>query len=508
MYKNKIISAYLTSILGVFSGLLTNFWLLKELTIHIAPADFGLYSYIFQISSYLLILQLGMDFSVSRQIAEYLGKGETAHAGIAFYELKRFNRYGMMLVLLAVGVLMVLFYQGFGVDPVRRDLAVKLILLTGINQVLVFLQRPFAAALIGAHKQEVVNIITVIRTVLTTLIAYGLLRGGMGVLSTPLAEIGTQIAGNGFLMYYSQQKLEWIAHKHSQRNRDIFKKLFHFAFFSTIGGLAWTVEATSDVLLIRHVLKDLSLLSLYVVWWRFPQMFFDLATRFASSAFPVFAARHGANDGSATQTLSKVLLVVVFFASLACIGIATWLPTFISLWFPSDYQYFQPYQLAIGMGMLVALRIIGNLFAFFLLSAGNTKLTTRVAWLQAIVKVLLAWYAVTHWSLTGLLVASCIAASLQSLFYGMYMLRKQQIKGNAIAFMVLVMLAACSAVCLLPPMSLHMQLWQMILGTIATSIVWLICYITMAFFSKAFQPLVIQQFAWIRQKWIARTKTS
>lgn len=504
MSGNKILSAYLTSILGVFSGLLTNLWLLKELTTHVSAVDFGLYSYIFQISSYLLILQLGMDFSVSRQIAEYLGKGEHNHANTAFWELKRFNRYGILLVIVAVLGLAQLFQSGIGVDLERTGLATKLVLLVGANQVLVFLQRPFSAALIGGHHQEVVNIVTVLRTVITTLIAFAFLKGGQGVLSTPMAEIGTQLVANGVLIYYCKKKLLWKKEKPKDKHSPIFKQLFHFAFFSTIGGLAWTVEATSDVLLIKHVLKDLSLLSLYVVWWRFPQMFFDLATRFASSAFPVFAAKHGANDGSAGQTFSRVLLVVIFFASLALVGISAWLPSFIWLWFPEPYHFFQPYQLAVGMGVLVALRILGNLFAFFLLSAGNTRITTRVAWLQALLKVLLAYWAIVQWSLVGLIVASCIAASLQSLFYGFYLLKHKFLTYSQVGFITGVMFCSAGVVWLLPAMPLNLSLSALIGGAVVTAILWLCIFLLMAMLSKSHKSLVMNQLEHLRKKVLLR----
>ncbi len=492
MFRNKIISAYLTSILGVFSGLLTNLWFLKALTQQVDATDFGLYSYIFQISSYLLILQLGMDFSVSRQIAEYIGKGETDKANSAFWELKRFNRIGATVLLIAVLILTFCFYMGIGVEYEKKEIAITLVLLVGLNQLLIFFQRPFSAALIGGHFQEVVNITTVIRTLFTTVIAYFLLINGSGVYSTPIAEIGTQLAANGVLTVLCTKKLKWKKNKPNVRDYSIFKSLLHFGLFSTVGGLAWTIEATSDILLIKFELGSLVLLSLYVVWWRFPQMLFDLATRLASSAIPTFASRHGANDGSVTATFTKLFLVVVFFASISVIGITFWLPSFINLWFPKEYFYFQPHYLALGMGTLVALRIIGNLFASFLLSAGNTKLTTRVAWFQAIVKILLAFIAIKFWGLVGLLVASCFAASLQILFYGYHLLQKQTITVSIVKNMSAIFLLAFLLAFYIR-MSFASTILELIIGASVTFFVWGIIYTSICFLNNEYKP-VIQNF--------------
>src|SRR5690242_13303978 len=110
MLKNKIISAYLTNILGVISDLVTNFWLLRELTGRVSESEFGIYSLTFQVASYLVILQLGLDFSASRSIASYLGNNEPGKASTAFAALVRFNkRLGVVaMLLLFAGVYVVM----------------------------------------------------------------------------------------------------------------------------------------------------------------------------------------------------------------------------------------------------------------------------------------------------------------------------------------------------------------------------------------------------------------
>lgn len=495
MSENKILSAYLTSILGVFSGLLTNLWLLKALTIHVSATDFGLYSYIFQISSYLLILQLGMDFSVSRQIAEYLGKGEKENANIAFWELKRFNRYGVLIVSLLVLVLAIMFYAGIGVDPLRKELAVKLILLVGVNQVLIFIQRPFTSALIGGHQQVTVNITTVIRTIVTTLLAYWLLIKGNGVLSTPIAEVFTQLVASSVIAYLGKSKLKWLGKKPSIKDHAVFKHLFRFAFFSTLGGVAWTIEATSDVLIIRHVMKDITLLGVFVIWWRFPQMFFDMATRLASSALPVFAGSLAANDGSAKITLTKMFMVVLFFASVSIIGISLWLPGFINFWFPSEYSgfnFFNPFHFAICMAVLVALRILGNLFAIFLLSSGNTRLTTRLAWIQAGLKLVLSFFSVYQWGVIGLVMASCISASLQVIVYSFHLLKARFIPGSMLVHAAMVLILSVLLVLLIRDMPTPTSTGQLMLGVFVTLLIWIFVFLSISWPYKLYRPIIGQ----------------
>ena len=89
LFKNNILRAYGTSLLGVFSGLLTSLWLLRAITRTVSVHDFGIYAFVLQISGYLAIFQLGLDFAASRHIAEALGRKDSAEASRAFLDLQR-----------------------------------------------------------------------------------------------------------------------------------------------------------------------------------------------------------------------------------------------------------------------------------------------------------------------------------------------------------------------------------------------------------------------------------
>src|SRR5438552_11239105 len=87
----RIVIAYSSSLLCVFSALLTNLWLLREIAQEVDAGALGLYGLILQIASYLGVLQLGLDMAASRQIAEFLGRDATASAHRAYRDLARFN---------------------------------------------------------------------------------------------------------------------------------------------------------------------------------------------------------------------------------------------------------------------------------------------------------------------------------------------------------------------------------------------------------------------------------
>src|ERR1035437_4286721 len=158
LFKNNILRAYGTSLLGVASGLLTNLWLLREIT-HVVPVhDFGIYAFVLHISAYLAILQLGLDFAASRQIAESLGRNDAHEASRAFSHLLRFNHKIVLLAVaggLAISGLLwwgVLFPYSIGTSSTQ--LAAGVALVAGTAQVITFLTRPYSAALIGSQYRS------------------------------------------------------------------------------------------------------------------------------------------------------------------------------------------------------------------------------------------------------------------------------------------------------------------------------------------------------------------
>jgi apolipoprotein N-acyltransferase len=136
---NRIFSAYGTSLLGVFSGLITNFWLLRKITQEIPASTFGIYALVLQVTAYLAILQLGLDFAAARKIAECVGRQDGEGANCSHWEVARFNRYvglgGTLLVLIVAAAL----WRGIGVSNIATGhLAAVIALFAGAAQVLNF----------------------------------------------------------------------------------------------------------------------------------------------------------------------------------------------------------------------------------------------------------------------------------------------------------------------------------------------------------------------------------
>lgn len=416
LLKNSILRAYGTSLLGVASGLLTNLWLLREITRMIPVQDFGIYAFALQITGYLAILQLGLDFAASRQIAESLGRNNWQEASRAFAEIARFNRKIVFVVALGVLALSALLWGGLNLgktlDPESSRLAAQVALVAGLSQVISFLARPYSAALIGSQFQATVNIATVVRTIATTLLGFAFLRSGFYVLSVPVAEVVMQLVLLLVMRKLTKQRCRWLQRPGESAGKKVIGSMLRYGWLTSLGGFAWTLEAGMDVVILG-LFAPADVVAAYVLWWRFPQMIFDLCSRLAFSAFPRFSHSFGVSRDAARDIFSKLAYVTLGLSTLALVGISCWLRPFVQLWIGADYLAEQSAYLAVAMGLLVCLRACGNLLGMFWLASGQAGLTTSLSWIQAALKIVLALLLVPKWGVMGVVAASCAASLLQ-----------------------------------------------------------------------------------------------
>src|SRR2546423_7274062 len=77
------------------------------------------------------------------------------------------------------------------------------------------------------------------------------------------------------------------------------------------------------------------------------------------------------------------------------------------------------------MEILVCLRSCGNLLGLFGMATGCTIITSVSKWPQAVVKVGLAVVLAKKFGLVGLVTASCVAATFQIVFVGVFILKER-----------------------------------------------------------------------------------
>lgn len=441
----RISLAFATDVANLAPSLVFNLWLLRRVAAEADAAEFGLYGQISQVAAYLTILQLGLDFAAAQRVAAALGAGDTVAAARVFRQLRWFNR------LLAIGVaVLVAGWVGVAawVGPpagVASGTQIGLVALTGSTQVATVLARTPSAALIGSELTYLANICRLGR--MTLAVGIGLtLIGRWGVLVLPLAELVSQFVACVTLEWMKQWRCPWVATPIGVDQWAGWGGLVRYGVGVTVGGLAWTIEAGLDVFLLDWLPGGggLPAVAAYTLWWRFPQMAFTVCGGLNYSAFPSFA-RVAADPLQARQALARVALPACGLATAAVVGIGGWLAPFVHHWLGGRYDRADGPTLAILMGLLVGLRLYGNLVALFWLATGRSRLTTILCWVQAATKLGLSLVLVPYAGMPGLIVASCVSVCVQSVGVGWFLWRSGLL-GGRIAVGLVAMLAMSVAV--------------------------------------------------------------
>lgn len=423
--KGNIAQAFSTSLLGIFSGLFTSLVLLRAIVLEVDVSDFSTYAIALQLTSYLSVLQMGLDFAASREIAERLGAEDKIGANQAFWELHRFNR---RMTALAAGTVVLVsgavwFWGRLEGAESNRLLMAEIVLLSGLGQVLQSLARPYVAALVGSRRQPMVNVIQLINSLLTGVLAYALLKLGLGVFCLPIAGLLIWAITLIVFKQASTKHTPWLSPTACPPDKAAFKRIFKFGGLSTVGGVAWTVESTSDIFILGLAASP-AVVAAYVVWWRIPQMLFDLCTRLAYSAFPDMAHRNSKGEEEIRGLFSKVAWASLFLGTLACVGLGLWLPTFIGHWLGGMHRLDNEHYIAVMMGVLILFRVVSNFMGLFSFSQNSMNRPVISSIAQAVVKVGLGVLLVQRFGLAGVLAASIFASLIPLTFIGSELRKK------------------------------------------------------------------------------------
>jgi O-antigen/teichoic acid export membrane protein len=474
--KNRIGTAYATSLLGLVSGLLTNLWLLRQVTSEVDAPTFGIYAFVLQITAYLGALQLAFDFATSQRIAGCLGRGDTDGANRAWWELARASRFAALAAIGATLLISCALSFGIGIAAHHAQIAARIALATGATQALTFLSRRYAAALIGSDEQAAVNLTTVGSTISATLIAYGLLRAGTGVYCLALGNLAIALVTITVLRALAGSRLRWPSPNPPEHDPELARELFRFGWVAELGGLAWTVESTCDVVILGW-LRGADAVAYYALWWRFPQMIFDLSARLTNAAFPSFAAEHGRAPEEAARLLGRIGQLTIGLGGAALVGIAWWLPGFVNLWLSGKYALSDGTTIALAMGLTVWLRALGNLGGMFTIAVGLPQVSTRLSIAQAALKLALATVLIARFGIAGAPMASVAASLLQVLGFAFALASRRMLDGklvrNALVLGALAIAAAVIGRAHVPAVGI----WGFVAGTAATALVWAVLWL-------------------------------
>lgn len=391
---------------------------MRLVALEVDKSDFGIYLFAISILAYFGLSQLGLDLASAQRIAEALAREDEEEANRIYGQLKRFNWCLCVILLTVIGVMIAI-----AAILSQPPLVCWIILLVGISMAVKLLTNPAIAALNGSQNIHFVGMNKLFSALCAIFLAYGLLRGGAGILCLPAAQAIASIAGFLILHALRRRYCKWSTRSVIDLWRG-FTPLFRYAIgVAIVGGVAM-LDASSEPIIFKLVSgAPFEHIATYNIWYRFPALSLVVAVALLNNAGPVLAMKIEKNREAGLKFHQKLLWLTSGIGASATVGLAIWLTPFVHHWLSGTYDIANGRYTASAMAAAIGFRAFMTSLACTFYPLNRVRIVIAGFSIMACSKIGLAFIFVPFSPIAGMAVANAIAAAFTGAFFG-YMLYK------------------------------------------------------------------------------------
>ncbi len=388
------------------------FYVVVAKTNALTPADLGVLSVLFFISSTLTLSTLALPTALTKFASEYLGKSQSQKAASVQRTLTRavivLSLAGLVIVTILSAPLSQYFWGAAENIP--------LIILISISAFLLNLISLYRSGLRALQLFGKMAVVTLIYILASRIIAAFMALLGFGVFGVTIGYIVGSLVGLTAAIAFVRGKFA------DPDNGMSIKPLLQFSLPLFLSSLAVLVLGQADVIILASATSDYALVGVYSVAVRSLLALSVIWRPIMVTIFPVISARYGLQDaegvGNAVKTASRYLSYTII---PSCVLLATVAPTALNVFYGSDYV-----SGATALAILAISIILSALFTLLtttLTAIGETKQVLRINLVSALVAVTLLMGLVSVFDVVGAAVTRLAVRTL-SLLLAVSMLRK------------------------------------------------------------------------------------
>lgn len=315
--KIGVIYSYGLMLVEICSTLLFTPFLIRSL----GQAEYGVYQLVFSITSYLVLLDLGVGGSVIRYMSKYRADGDKP-AQRRFLGVTTIY-YGLIALaaLLIGGVILLAFPQVFakGLSPDEVVLAEKLFSVTMCNAAVTLATSGFFNTLIAFERFNVSKGASILITLLKMCASFGALLLGMGSLGVVIVQFVVNIVQRAIYVLYVLFKLK-ISPRFKNISFAFVKEVAAYSSFILLQLIASQINAMSDQILLGIFAKGAAvIIGIYGIGAQILQYFKTVGSHFTSVLMPglVRLVESGAKREDYEKEMVRVSRIV--FMALAAV---------------------------------------------------------------------------------------------------------------------------------------------------------------------------------------------
>lgn len=353
--------SYVHMIFEVLSTLLLTPFIISSL----GNAEYGVYKLIAAITSYLLLLDLGMGNSVVRYVAKFKENQDTESSRKYLGVCLVFYGIVSVVVLLLGGVLIVCFQDIFatGLTSAEISLSKKLLVLTVLNAAVTLGTSVFYNILIAYSKfalSKGSSILQIIVRIIVTAIALKLGYKSLAIVSINLI---LTILMRGYYAFYVLRVMK-LRPKLKGANAAFIKEIVAYSAFILLQMIATQINAQADqVLLGMFVASSATIIGIYGVGSQIVQYFQSIGHALGGVLMPgvVKLVESGAGPRELEREMVRIGRYSLTILGMIFVGFLVNGKSFLMLWVGAGYE--QGYYVALMLmfaHMLIMTESIGT----------------------------------------------------------------------------------------------------------------------------------------------------
>ena len=413
---------YVVIVLNTLVGLLYTPYMLRMM----GQSEYGLYSLVASIISYLTVLDLGLGNAIVRYTAKFRAEGKIK---------EQYEMFGMFLILyLIIGV--IALFAGFGLyfnidtmfgdtmTAVECDNARIMMLILIFNLVFTFPMSIFGSIITAYERFVFPKVVNIVRIILNTAIMVVLLSMGYKAVAMVILMTTFNVITLILNYIYCKKKLHIEIH-YGKFQWDFLKEVAIYSFWIFLNVIMDRIYWSSGQFILGSVSGTVAI-AVFAVAIQLQGMYMQFSTAISSVFLPKITSMVALKNDNReisdlfirTGRIQNIVMALIFF------GFIVFGKQFIALWAGEDYAAAYPITLLFFVALYVPL--IQNLGITILQARNQMKFRSLLYIVIASIALIVQYFFAKLWGGIGCAIAISGALLLgQGLILNIYYKTKQ-----------------------------------------------------------------------------------
>lgn len=412
--KIGVIYSYVLMVVEIFSAMLFTPFLIKML----GKSDYGVYQLVISVTSYLMLLDLGIGNAVIRYMAKFRANNDMKKQE-EFLGIATVYYVAIALISVIAGIVFVIIFPtafAKGLTPEEIATGRKLLIVTMFTTATTLGTSSFATTLIAYERFSFSKGLSIIATILKIVLSVGALLLGMSSLGVILVHFITNLVTRMAYVFFVLFKLK-LKPKFSNPDFSFIKETVSYSSFVLLQMIATQINAMTDSVLLGILAKGSSaIIAVYGVGAQIIQYFKTIGGHVNGvlMAGVVRLVEKGAGAKELQNEMVRIGRLLFMMLGLAFTAFAVNGRHFIMLWAGESYE--QGYYVALAIMVPTMFTLVQSIGNQILWAMNKHRMQAVIQIISALINIVLTAFLISWKPLIGAVVGSVIALTVGDVF--------------------------------------------------------------------------------------------